>query len=199
MPAIRARRRDAERPVAARAEEADLAGAVGDLRVVAVLRAQVDAARDEPEVAAAHEAQQAGQDQADDADPLDVVPDGCTSTTTRRRPRTRRTGTPRRRPKIRHSVFIVVLTARPVGSAPYVMVSRVAVAMCRTGCVVVAYGASPIDWQRLRRAHARPLGREELVWYSVGRDRRAARSSSASGTCRTARRSGRRTRPSCRS
>ena len=55
-PVMRGRRRQPERPVAARAEEAELAGAVGDVGVVAVLRTRVDAAGDEPEVAAAHRA-----------------------------------------------------------------------------------------------------------------------------------------------
>src|SRR5262249_33089397 len=51
--------------------EADLPGTVGDLRVVTVLRARIDAPRDEPEVAAAHRGQQPGEQQGDDADPLD--------------------------------------------------------------------------------------------------------------------------------
>ena len=132
MPAISAHSRDADRPVAARAEEADLAGAVGDLRVGAVLGAQVDARRHEPEVAAAHEAQQAGEDQADDADPLDLVPDACTSTTTRRRPRTRRTGTPRRvRRSAIHSSSSVP-TASRLGSERHGVACSPS-ATCRTG------------------------------------------------------------------
>src|SRR5947207_9216675 len=64
------RQRQPERPVAARAEEPDLARTIDDLGVGQVLRAWVDAARDEPEVQRAHGAQQAAQDQRDRADPL---------------------------------------------------------------------------------------------------------------------------------
>ena len=62
-PIVRGGQRQRERPVAGRAEEPQLAGAVGDLGVLAVLGAGVDAARDEPEEAADQAGQAAGQHQ----------------------------------------------------------------------------------------------------------------------------------------
>ena len=66
---------DAERPVAARAEEAQLAGRLGDLGVAAVLGTRVDAARHEPEERAGDAEQAAGEDQRGEAGPLDVAVD----------------------------------------------------------------------------------------------------------------------------
>ena len=146
--------RQAERPVAARAEEADLAGAVGDLAVVPVLRAQVDAARDEPEVAAAHQAQQA---RTGPARPRRPSPDlrrraRVVPAPPRSRRRTRRRGTAVTIPKILYSVFI---------GAPQLILS--ASRLVGNGDVVVANGASPIALSASGVVLPGLLGREEPV------------------------------------
>src|SRR5215204_6090606 len=61
---------DAEGPVAAGAEETELAGAVGDVGVRIVLGTLLDPAGDELEVGADDQAQAAGERDADDPDDL---------------------------------------------------------------------------------------------------------------------------------
>src|SRR3954453_16329717 len=59
---------DGDGPVAARAEEAQVAGAVGDLGLGVVLGALLEASRDEAELRPDDQGEAAGQGEADDAD-----------------------------------------------------------------------------------------------------------------------------------
>jgi hypothetical protein len=67
------RRGDPDGPVATRAEEAQLTGAVADLGVLVVLGTGLDPASDEPEVAPHQQCQTTGQQERDRADRLDAV------------------------------------------------------------------------------------------------------------------------------
>ena len=186
--AIAAGQRHAERPVAARAEEADLAGAVGDLGVRPVLRARVDAPGDEPEVAAAHRAQQARQDQRDDADPLDVPPVCAVASTSRR-------GSRRANRNAAMTSEDAVLglhgSQLPVRRTVRLQALRGGVERLR-GRRVRRPRRSRVSASGVRLAGLlRPPG----TGRTCPARRPAARSSSSSGRCRTARRSGRRRRP----
>ena len=128
----RRRAGDADRPVAARAEEAQLAGGLGDLGVAAVLGTGVDAPRDEPEERAGDAEQAAGQDQRGEAGRPRCGPGVVLRPDAVGGGRTQQNTAMQRKMRLRPSCQLA---------------SRAAVDALRSvrsvlnGCVVVAYGA----------------------------------------------------------